>query len=94
MLVVNISSVKPNVYYDPSCVLQAGCHAFVRHPSWVYYGGATVMSTMRIDEQAALNEIQAQTPASNMLFDEVRNGFDVTPHLLPKIKRYMKAHGI
>lgn len=94
VLVVNITTLHPNVYHDPSCVLLAGCHPFVRHPSWVVYGEATVMSTLRIDEQVALNEIQTHVPASATVFTQVRAGFDCSPHLLPKIKRYLKTHGI
>lgn len=94
VLVVNISSVKPHVYHDPSCVLHPGCHAFVRHQSWVVYEGATVMNTARIDEQVASRDITTHEPASDALFEQVRQGFDCSPHLKPKIRRYLKIHNI
>jgi hypothetical protein len=94
VLVVNISSVKPHTYHDPSCVLHPGCHAFVRHPSWVVYEGATVMDTARIDEKVASLDITTHEPASDDLFEQVRLGFDCSPHLKPKIRRYLKIHNI
>lgn len=94
VLVVNISSVKPHVFHDPSCVLQAGCHAFVRHSSWVVYEGATVMDTARINEQVVSRDITTHDPASDELFEQVRKGFDCSPHLKPKIRRYIKIHNI
>lgn len=94
VLVVNLSSVKLNSYHDPSCVVYPGCHAFVRHPSWVVYDGATVMNTVRITQQVATSEITVHDPASDSLFEVVRQGFDCSPHLRPKIRRYLKNHGI
>jgi hypothetical protein len=36
-LLVSISSIREGRAYDPACVLDAGDHPFVHHPSYVVY---------------------------------------------------------
>lgn len=34
---VSFSTIYPNVPHDDSCILQAGDHEFITHPSFAYY---------------------------------------------------------
>ncbi|RMP24919.1 hypothetical protein ALQ25_101756 [Pseudomonas coronafaciens pv. atropurpurea] len=94
VLVVNISSVKPNIYHDPTCVLDVGCHDFVKRPSWVVYEGATVMDVARIDSQILTRDISTDDPVTEAVFAQVRMGFDGSPQVKPKIRRFLRIHEI
>lgn len=37
VLLVNITSIKPALRYDPACVLREGDHPYIRWDSYVYY---------------------------------------------------------
>ena len=44
-LLVNVTSIENDVYYDPACELPVGCHRFINKPTYVLYEmGATVHS--------------------------------------------------
>lgn len=94
VLVVNLSSVKPGSYHDPSCILLPGCHPFVRMDSWVMYSHSVVLKVPRIEHNIAIGDIQHRDPVSLETFEAIRNGFGISPHVKPKITRYMKLHGI
>jgi hypothetical protein len=58
------------------------------------YEGATVMDVSRIDAQILSEDISTDEPVSDILYTQVRQGFNISPQLKPKIRRFMRAHGI
>lgn len=94
VLIVNISTIKPDVPYDKTCELGVGCHDFVRHPSYVYYKEAVISLVPRIIEKCELGEIDLQQPVNDVLYERIFNGFNVSKHVTPKIKRYLKQQYI
>ena len=42
VLLVNLSSVRQSVHFDATCLLQPGCHPFVRVESYVVYRNARI----------------------------------------------------
>lgn len=92
VLVVNISTIRPDCMYDDSCVLTPGCHPFVRNPSYVYYREAVVSLAPRIIEKIEMGEIDPHQPVDEDLYLQVLEGFSVSPHVKPKIKRFLKQH--
>lgn len=94
VLVVNLSSVKSGVYHDPSCVLGAGCHPFVRLDSWLMYSHSAVLKVPRIEHNLSIGDIQHRDPVDVDTFVLIRQGFDVSPHVKSKIIRYIKRHSI
>lgn len=94
VLVVNISSIKPDVFHDDSCILAAGCHPFVRQPSWTVYKQAVVMDASRLDSKVDGGEIVTRAPVSVPVYGQVRAGFDASRHVAVKIKRFIRQHGI
>lgn len=94
VLIVNISSIYPDRYHDPACVLDGGCHPFVVRPSYVYYRQALVSSVPLLGERIEMGEIRAHHAVNDDVYGLVRQGFDLSPHVAPKIKRFMRHHGI
>ncbi|MEN9868974.1 MAG: hypothetical protein RL748_4564 [Pseudomonadota bacterium] len=41
-VLANISSIKPHIAHDETCLVQVGTHPFVTQPSFVYYRGIRV----------------------------------------------------
>lgn len=94
VLVVNISSIKPNSFFDPACVLQPGCHPFVTQDSWVVYRGATVLKVPRLEAQIAAGDVRPHHPITQLVYNQVRAGFDSSDLVAAKISRYLRRHGI
>lgn len=93
VLAVNISSVKSGVYHDPSCILKAACHPFVRWDSWVVYKEAAVFDAARLDLKVDAGEIVTHVPVSDDVYQSVRAGFDISRHLPKKITRFIRQNG-
>lgn len=94
VLAVNISSVKPGIYHDPSCIVQAGQHQFVSRDSWVVYREAAVMRCDRLEYKLASGEIRGHQTTTEELFANVRAGFDISRMVPQKIKRFIRFHSI
>ncbi|SIR64002.1 hypothetical protein SAMN05216509_3607 [Pseudomonas sp. B10] len=90
VLAVNISSIKPGIYHDPSCILTTECHPYVRWDSWVVYKEAAVFDASRLDLKVDAGEIVAHHPVSDDLYERIRSGFDVSIHLPRKIGRFIR----
>lgn len=94
VLVVNFSTVQPGAYHDPACVVQAGCHPFIRHESYVVYRGATVLKVPRLEAKIQTGDVRPDAPVSRIVYDQIRAGFDMSDLVSPKISRYLRIHGI
>lgn len=94
VLLVNISTVYPNKYHDASCVLAPGAHSFINRDSWVVYREAVISRVDRVEDGVSQRRIRAHDPFHQDVFQQVRAGFDVSPHVAVKIQRFLKQHGI
>jgi len=94
VLVVNVTSVKQGVYFDPTCVLTPGCHPFVNRESYVVYKHAVVLGVDRLVEGCAAGEVRPHQAASPDLFTTIRDGFDQSKHVHPKIARFIRVNGL
>lgn len=87
VLLVNLSSVRAGVPYDATCVLGAGEHEFVRHPSFVFYRNArieTVNHVLRLVEQGRFKP-QVAMPAE--VLQRIKSGLFASPHTKREFKR-------
>lgn len=93
VLAVNISSVKTGVPYDPTCILKAGDHPFVRHDSYVVYERAVIWKVGSIDKKVHEGSIKPQSSdLEDEAFTRILNGFDISDEVEPKIRRFWKKH--
>jgi len=90
ILVVNISSVRPSIPHDPTCILEQGCHNFVTRQSYVAYDRAVVLNSERVATRINDGEFRTLDPCSEELFARVLTGFATSQFVLPKISRFIR----
>lgn len=84
---VNLSTVRAEVSYDNTCVLQAGCHPFVVRESYVVYRSA------RIDQEAHLISLVQRSlfsphdPMPAEVFSKIKNGLAASPFTKREFKK-------
>lgn len=78
-------------YSDPSYVLKAGDHPFIRHESCASYDFARVVAMADLEADIASREIVLKKPASKRLLERLRIGFVSSDEVEPWI--YEAAHG-
>lgn len=94
VLLVNISTVYPDKYFDQSCILKKGCHPFVLHDSWVVYREAGPFNLARLEQGVAQKSIKTHQPINAGDFTRIRAGFDISPDVKIKVERFMRQHKI
>lgn len=92
VLVVNISSVKPDIPYDSTVVLHCGEHPFIQHDSYVLYAQAVVWKTETIKRRIESGEIIPKTSLKEPYITDVIKGFYRSPYVTRKILKFCKAH--
>ncbi|MDW0130671.1 Panacea domain-containing protein [Pseudomonas aeruginosa] len=94
VLLVNISTVYPDKYFDQSCILKKGCHPFVLRDSWVVYREAGPFNLARLEQGVAQKSIKTHQPINAGDFTRIRAGFDISPDVKIKVERFMRQHKI
>lgn len=90
VLVVNITSVKPNTTYDQTVVLHHGAHPFIVHDSYVLYAQAVVWKLETIEKRIESGEIIPQEPLNEPYISNVISGFFKSPFVPRKILKFCK----
>ncbi|WP_282167105.1 hypothetical protein [Shewanella japonica] len=92
VLVVNISSIKDDIGYDSSCVLDVGDHPFITHPSFVYYLKADIFGADNIARNVADGTFQVHEDCTDETFVRILDGFDISDDVRPKPFRFYEKH--
>lgn len=95
LLIVSLSSVKPNSRHDKACVLPAGCHAAVPLDSFARYDKTQFVSSVHIQQGIMSGRFVPRDPLDDDLCLLLENGLlasDRTPLYLKKI--YAEIVGI
>ncbi len=92
VLVVNISSIKPDIEHDTSCVLDVGDHPFITHPSYVYYLKADIFSTENIARNVADGYFDTHEDCGDKTFTRILAGFEISDDVRPKPFRFYEKH--
>lgn len=91
-LAVNISTVKPGIEHDSTCILNAGDHPFVHHSSFVYYKKADIFGAITVSQQIASGDIRTHAPCSDQTFSRILAGFGISPHVIPRIRLFYQKY--
>ena len=78
-----LTTLRP--YSDRTCVLDAGDHPFVRHPTGVAYRDVLRWSDERLSQLIEAGIAKPRPPMDSHVLDRVRSGFFAsahTPHAL------------
>lgn len=92
ILTVNISSVKPDIDYDSTCILHVGDHPFVNHPSFVFYNKARIMGAVTVSQSVASGDFRTHVPCGDQAFQRILDGFGLSPHVIPRIRLFYQKY--
>ena len=88
---VNVTSIVPGRPYDQTCVFQGGEHEFIRHPSWVYYRRARILSVAALRLGIRDNIFIPKASVNGAVFENVCDGFGLSPFVTPRVRAYVEA---
>jgi hypothetical protein len=93
-LLVNFSSVKPDCYVDPACVVEGGKkhHEFLRKESFVAYSFATVEKATELTRMVDRGIFKPLTPVSDDLRLRIGKGVRRSERIAPKHRGYFVAY--
>lgn len=92
VLAVNISSVKPGVPFDSTCLLDVGDHPFVNRTSYVVYERAVIWRVDNIARQEEQGNIKPHSDMPDASFTRILNGFDISDEVEPRVHKFWKSH--
>ncbi len=92
VLLVNISTIKPDIDYDRTCIVQVGDHPFVTRASYIYYRKADIFGSNSLSRNVADGTFQAHQPCSDELFSRILNGFDISEDVRGKVKNFYSMY--
>jgi hypothetical protein len=83
-LLVNISTLRPNA--ETACIIQAGEHPFIKHDSYVRYGGARKAKAADLAEAVKMGLLRPYQAASRDFLEKVRAGARASPLLAGELR--------
>jgi hypothetical protein len=93
-LLVNATSIKPNRFVDPTCVLAPGEHPFIIDDSFILYRAAQLQGANRIAKMVDGWVYRTGQPASEALTDRILAGFRVSRFTPCFILKYLSGIGL
>lgn len=74
VIIVSISSVKPNAHYDPTCSLYQGDHPFINRDSFVAYRTAQIIEVSKLVNGVAKGILVPRDPIDGGIFARICQG--------------------
>jgi len=87
-LLVSLSSIKPNVFHDPACLVAAGEHPFVTVDSFVEYRLARTIDAAHIVKCVAGWVYTPREPVTPALLQRTCDGIEQTRFVPKRIHAY------
>ena len=79
-LVLMVTTIKEKRYHDPTCILTAGDHPFLRHDSWIAYRLAEIPRAAHVgnmvDKKLFLHREDWDAPVFNRISSGIYNSDD------------------
>lgn len=90
-LLVNATSIRPGIPYDPACELRIGDHRFVRQPSYIVYRRARFETTDHVEGMLSTGAWRRDHRAAPELLTRIQEGLRKSnqvprwiKHILPR----------
>jgi hypothetical protein len=94
VLMVSISSVKPEQFHDPTCEIAGGAHPAIPKDSFVSYRHALAMPEVKIQKFVDSWYYHPKEPiADNSLFGRICAGIDESDFTPLRMVKYYAANG-
>ena len=84
---VNICSIRSGIYYDTTCVLQKGCHEFIKHESYVAYYFASFNNINHIKKMIGLNDYISKPDISADILLKIQKGMEISSEIKRGVRR-------
>lgn len=92
VLLVNITTLYPDLPFDPTCILNIGDHPFIQHQSFVFYGKADIFAATRLVAGVQSGELVVRQECPGPTFTRVLSGFELSKKVPGKIKNYYQKY--
>lgn len=79
IVLVNVSTVRPGIPHDTSCLLAAGCHPFVKHESFVAYRHTRIEPVAHVEEMVKQRLFEPKDPVTVELLTAINAGLRKSP---------------
>ena len=73
-LLVNVTTIRPGIPYDPACELNVGDHRFVRQPSYIVYRRARFETVDHVEKMLNAGAWRLDQRAEPELLMRIQNG--------------------
>ncbi len=92
VLLVSISSVKPNRWNDEACLLYRGDHPFIKKESFVDYSSARIEPATKLTKAIDQGVFIPREPISEVVFERICAGVMASRRTPKDIKRFFLIH--
>lgn len=86
VVLVNVSTIRQGVRHDQTCVLNAGCHPFVKHDSYIVYRSARIERASHVQRLVHQGLFRPHTPFEEGLLALVKVGLRSSPFTTREFK--------
>lgn len=86
VVLVNVSTVRPQIPYDTTCVIQAGAHPFLVAESYVRYQDARVYRASELSQRVAQGLFSPHEAMPESLFQVIKAGLKASPRTKREFK--------
>jgi hypothetical protein len=86
VVLVNVSSVRKDIPYDPTCTLPAACHPFVVQESYVRYQDARIYRSDELAARVAQGLFSLHQPMAQEWLEAIRAGLRSSPRTKREFK--------
>jgi hypothetical protein len=93
-LLVMATSIKKGRKFDAACELAAGCHSFIKHPTFMLYRMAACSAAAHIGKMVDSKYYQQKSDVSQALYDQIRAGLYDSDETPQRIIAYARAQKI
>jgi len=83
VLLATFSSVKPNEYFDPTCLIRPGEHPFVKRETWVNYAWCRIEPLQKLKNGINAGLFRLHEPVDQSLLARICQGLFDSPQARP-----------
>ena len=87
-LLAPITSIRKERFHDPTCVIQAGEHPFIKHESYLAYRLLKIVAGRHIKKCVAGWVFKIKEPVSDILYNRICDGMEPSEFTPLGMKKY------
>jgi len=92
LLIVNLTTVRSSC--DPACILNAGDHPFVKHPSYLLYAESRIVTSAELDQKVAAGQIILEPKMRGDVLARIRQGAAISNYIPLQNRKLLEDQGL